>query len=57
MTYKRVCDRCGKEIGEGFQDHENELHFTKQRNTRFGYDKLMHLCDDCLTKFDEFMKE
>ena len=53
--YKRICDRCGKEIGEGFQDEDNELHFTKKRNTRWGYDKLMHLCNKCLEDFDKFM--
>ena len=49
---KIVCDRCGEEIGSD----DNELHFTKVRNTRFGYDKLMHLCESCLKQFDEFMQ-
>ncbi len=53
MTYIKKCNRCGKEIAE--QANDNELHFTKQRNTKYGYDKLMHLCDGCLKDFDEFM--
>ena len=57
MTYKRFCNRCGKDIGEGIQTDDNELHFTKQRNTRFGYDKQMHLCDNYLKDFDKFMLE
>lgn len=55
MSFKRVCNRCGKDIGEGIQDEDNELHFTKKRNSRFGYDDLFHLCNDCLKEFDEFM--
>ena len=50
MTYIRKCNRCGKEIGEDVQANDNELHFTKQRNTRYGYDKCMHLCNDRQTK-------
>ena len=57
MTYKRICDRCGKDMGKGIQNDDNELHFTKKRNTRWGYDKLLHLCDDCLKDFDKFMLE
>ena len=57
MAYKRFCDRCGKDIGEGIQTCDNELMFTKTRNTRFGIDKRMHLCNDCLNDFDKFMME
>ncbi len=57
MTFKRICNRCGKDIGEGIQDEDNELHFTKKRNTAFGYDNCMHLCNDCLKEFDQFMKK
>ena len=56
MTFRRMCDRCVKDIGEGIQDEDNELHFTSKRNTRWGYDKLLHLCNDCLKEFDEFME-
>ena len=56
MTYIRRCNRCGKDIGEGIQSEDNELHFTKQRNTRFGYDKLLHLCNNCLKEFDKYME-
>jgi len=55
MSYKRICNRCGKDIGEGIQSDDNELHFTKKRHTRFGYDNLIHLCNDCLKEFDKFM--
>jgi len=55
MAYKRFCDRCGKDIGNGIQGSDNELMFTKKRNTRFGIDKRMHLCDVCLKGFDKFM--
>lgn len=57
MSYKRICNRCVKEIGEGIQSDDNELHFTKKRNTRYGYDELIHLCDDCLKEFDIFMAD
>ena len=56
MTYMKQCNRCGKDISEGVQCDDNELHFTKKRNTRFGYDSCIHLCNDCLKDFDEFMK-
>lgn len=56
MAFKRICDRCEKDIGEGIQSDDNELHFTKKRNTRWGYDDRFHLCDDCLKAFDNFMK-
>ena len=52
MTIKLICDKCGKEVF----GVDNEIHFTKYRHTRYGYDNLIHLCDDCLKKFDEFMK-
>ncbi len=55
MSYMRRCDRCGKDIGDGIQTDDNELLFTKSRNTRFGIDKRMHLCNDCLKEFDKFM--
>jgi len=55
MAYRRFCDRCGKDIGEIIQTDDNELHFTKKRKTRFGYDKQMHLCDDCLKDFNKFI--
>jgi len=57
MTYVRKCNRCGKELGEGVELNDNELHFTKKRNTRFGYDECMHLCNECLQGFDKFMRE
>ena len=56
MAYKRICNRCGKDVGEGIECDDNELHFTKKRNTRFGYDELIHLCDGCLDNFDKFME-
>ena len=55
MSYMKKCDRCGKDISEGVQCDDNEFHFTKKRNTRFGYDKCIHLCNECLKEFDEFM--
>ena len=54
---KIICDRCGKELKQGASANDNELHFTKKRNTRFGYDDLLQLCDNCLEDFDKFMKE
>ncbi len=57
MTYKSFCDRCKKDISEGLQSDDNELHFTKKRRTRYGYDKLLHLCDKCLKDFDKFILE
>lgn len=56
--YKKICDRCGAEIKKEGNDNEldNKLHFTKKRNTRYGYDNLFHLCDDCLNEFDKFME-
>lgn len=55
MSFKKICDRCGEDIDKDGDD--NELHFTKLRNTRYSYDKLLHLCDDCLKDFDDFMKD
>ncbi len=53
MATKIICDRCGADIlGE-----DNELHFTKKRNTRYGYDKLINLCNGCLDSFDKFMSQ
>jgi hypothetical protein len=50
---KVICDRCGAELDDGGND--NELHFTKKRITRYGYDKLIHLCDICLKDFNKFI--
>jgi len=55
MAYKRICNRCGKDVGKGIESNDNELHFTKKRNTRYGYDELLHLCNECLNDFDKFM--
>lgn len=56
MTYIKKCNRCGADIGEGIQCDDNELHFTKKRNTAFGYDECIHLCNVCLNEFDKFMQ-
>ena len=45
------CDRCGGI--EGCTLGENEMHFTKQRNSRFGYDVQIHLCNKCLEDFEK----
>ncbi len=55
MVTKRFCDRCNKEMGLEMSSNDNELHFTKKRNTRYGYDKLIHLCNNCMINFDKFM--
>ncbi len=55
MTFKKICNRCEKDISEGIQDDDNELHFTKKRNTIWGYDECIHLCTACLQVFDDFM--
>lgn len=52
--FKKICDRCEVEID--IDGDDNELYFTKQRNTRFGYDKAYHLCKKCLNDFNIFMK-
>ena len=54
MSYIKKCNRCGKEMNKDSSD--NEMHFTKKRNTRWGYDDIIHLCDKCLEKFDDFME-
>jgi len=50
---KIICDRCGAELDK--DENDNELHFTKKRNTMYGYDKSINLCSDCLKKFEIFM--
>lgn len=56
--YQVKCDRCGKVIGDGLHDHDdNEFSFTKKRRTRWGYDKRMHFCNKCMKDFDKFMGE
>ena len=57
MAYKSFCDRCKQDISEGVGNNDNEFHFTKKRRTAFGYDKCLHLCDNCLELFDLFMKK
>ena len=53
---KIICDRCEAEIDK--EGNENELHFTKKRATRFGYDDELNLCDVCIKAFfDSFMKQ
>ena len=51
MTLMQKCDRCG-EIMEG-ELGDNEMHFTKRRNSAYGYDVSIHLCDKCLKDFEE----
>jgi len=51
---KKFCDKCGKEISE---DADNEIYFTRTRNTRYGYDKRINLCNGCLDKFDNWLKK
>lgn len=53
MSYIKKCNRCGKEMSKDSPD--NEMHFTKKRNTKWGYDDVIHLCDKCIEKFDNFM--
>jgi 5-methylcytosine-specific restriction endonuclease McrA len=53
LVNKQFCDKCGTEV----YSTDNEIHFTKYRHTRFGYDNLIHLCDDCLKRFDKFLSE
>ena len=53
MVNKLFCDRCDKQIPENI---DNEIHFTGKRNTRFGYDKRINLCNMCLEKFETFLK-
>ena len=48
MVNKLFCDRCDKQIPENI---DNEIHFTGKRNTRFGYDKRINLCNMCLENF------
>jgi len=52
MVRKTFCDRCGKEIPK---DLDNEISFTRVRRTRFGIDKQIHICDNCLNKFWEWL--
>jgi len=52
---KIVCDRCGVEIKK--EGNENELRYTKKRNTRYGYDKLINLCSHCMDDFKKFIME
>lgn len=51
MTYKKFCNRCGKEMDEAGSD--NELYFTAKRHSRYGYDDKLNLCNDCLVDFNE----
>ena len=51
VIYK--CDRCGALMEK--ERSENELYFTGIRNSRWGYDTSMHLCDSCIKKFWTFM--
>lgn len=51
MVNKCFCDRCSKEV----ESDRNELHFTGVRRTRWGYDKSLNLCNDCLKEFEEWL--
>ena len=51
--YKKICDRCEKEIPK---EIDNVLELRKITKTRYGRNKLYHLCNNCLEYFEEFMK-
>ena len=51
---KIICDRCEKELEQ--DGNENEFHFTCKKNTQYGYDKCINLCDKCIEDFKTFIE-
>ena len=53
MGHQLTCDRCGKVKPTDEADYE--IHITKVRNSRYGYDKAQNLCKGCFKAFEIFM--
>lgn len=43
MGIKYECDKCFRVRSEEM----TELHITRKRNTRYGYDYALRVCDEC----------